>query len=451
MKKIPGGGKLQKYKNELAAIFNAAITRVAPDTAIKSHLKYDRTTDTLKVGGRIWNIAGRRLYVLGAGKGTAPMAAAVEELLGPRIDNGLVVVKSGHDLPLSRLENVSASHPVPDASGMAAARRMLDLAAELGPQDMLICLISGGASALTTLPAPGATLDDLQKTTAALLACGATIAEINALRKHLTLFGGGRLAAAANGAQILSLIVSDVIGDDLAVIASGPTAPDPSTFLDCLKIVDKYGLHKKLPASVMAILEAGVRGDMAETPKANDPVFKNVCNLLVATNMQALEAAAAKAAQLGLKVSILCNPVCGEAAQAAAELIDRALELQAGLESGKKICLLAGGETTVTLPANAPAGGRNQEMAISGALALAGRPGIYALFASTDGNDGPTDAAGGFAFPDSLGKLGGKAAISEILDEHNAYAALTKSGDIFRTGPTLTNVMDLAIIIVEAL
>lgn len=442
---------MDDVREKLKAIFAAGVAAVAPDAALMRHLELTGAhSSTLGADGVAYDLTRGKVTVVGAGKGAAPMASALEKLLGSRIDKGFVVVKDGHELPLGHIRIGAASHPVPNAAGEKAARQILQLARGLEPGDLLICLLTGGASALTPCPAPGLTLADLRQTTSQLLASGAHIGEVNAIRKHLSAFSGGRLAVAANGANVLALIVSDVIGDDLAAIASGPTAPDPTTFADCLAIVEKYGLAVKLPAQVMGVLNAGVAGKIPETPKPDANVFERVNNILVATNAQALEACSNAAANFGYEPLALEQPMSGEAALQARDLIARAEKLAASLKPGDRgLCLLAGGETTVRLSGSG-LGGRNQEMALAAALALAGKKGIAALFAGTDGSDGPTDAAGGFALGDSLARLGGMDQARKWLADNDSNTALRHSGDLLVTGPTLTNVMDLAIILVDA-
>ena len=326
---------------------------------------------------------------------------------------------------------------------------MLDMARTCTEQDLLICLLTGGASALTPAPAPGLSLADLQRTTQLLLDCGAAIHEINAVRKHLSAFSGGQLARAAGGASVLSVIVSDVVGDPLDVIASGPTAPDASSFADCREILGRFGLEDKLPAVVREYLRAGLAGRVPETPKPGDPLFGRVQNILAATNRQALDAAAVAAEACGYIPCVLTDQMTGEARQKAVELTGEALRRAGSLgPDGKGLCLLAGGETTVTIRGRGR-GGRNQEMALAAALELEDQPRVCALFAGTDGTDGPTDAAGGFAFSDSVARMGGREAARALLAENDSNAALALSGDLLVTGPTRTNVMDLAVLLVE--
>lgn len=445
---MPDSAGIQR--RHLLEIFAAALAAVSPEAAVTRHLRVADGGKRLEAAGRSWDLTHGQVRVVGAGKGAAPMALALEKLLGKHIAEGFVVVKYGHQLPLRQMVMVQAAHPVPDVAGVAAANRILEISGSCTAGDLLICLLTGGASALTAAPAEGLTLADLQNTTSLLLQCGAAIHEINAVRKHLSLVGGGQLAAAANGADVLGIIVSDVVGDLLDVIASGPTSPDPSTFSQCIDILEHFHILSKIPSPARERLEAGAEGLIRETPKPGDALFQRVCNLLVATNRQALETAAAKAGQMGMEARILTDSLGGEAREVAAELVAEAKRVQALLEPGaKSVCLLAGGETTVTLVGKG-LGGRNQEMALAAALALESSQGISCIFAGTDGTDGPTDAAGGFADGDSLARMGGREAAIAFLQENDSNAALVQSGDILITGPTLTNVMDLAIILVEA-
>ncbi|WP_409360221.1 glycerate kinase [Desulfovibrio sp. OH1186_COT-070] len=437
---------MRRYKEILRQIFSAALEAVAPDKALLRHMRMEGA-ELVTPHGR-WNLEGRQVAVLGAGKGVAPMAAALEQLLGPYLATGMVVTKYGHGLNLQRIRQKEAGHPVPDQAGVAAAEDMLRLARSLGENHLAICLFTGGASALTPAPAPGLTLEDLQATTEQLLRCGATINDINALRKHLSVFGGGQLARAVAPAPLLSVIVSDVVGDPLDVIASGPSVPDPTTFADCAAIVERLGLAKNLPPAVLRHLEKGLAGLLAETPKADDPVFCSVQNILAANNRQALEAAATAARALGFEAEILGDSLVGEAKTRAVELADMALARAAQrTNDAPPLCLLAGGETTVTITGTGR-GGRNQEMALAAALALEKTDRVCALFAGTDGTDGPTDAAGGYAFASSVEGMGGREAACAFLRDNNSHAALSFSDDLFFTGPTRTNVMDLAVLLV---
>jgi hydroxypyruvate reductase len=293
------------------------------------------------VGDAGYALASRRLLVVGAGKGAAPMAAALEDLLGERITQGQVIVKEGHGLPLKHIRLVEASHPVPDERGERATHELLRMAYSAREEDLVLCLLTGGASALTPALAPGITLSDMRKTTELLLECGAVIHEMNAVRKHLSVYTGGRLAAAAAPAPVLSLIVSDVVGDDLDVIGSGPTAPDASTFIQCLEITERFGIRKRLPEPVLRRLVDGAAGGIAETPKADDPLFARVRNELVATNKQALEEAAAAATKLGYAPRILTAALTGDSRTRARELTEQACLAADRLQPGDApLCLL---------------------------------------------------------------------------------------------------------------
>lgn len=439
--------ELEARKAVLYSIFDAGVRAVAPDAALMRHVCLE--DGQLLVDGQSWKLPRRgRLLVLGAGKGVAPMGAAVEELLGDRIDTGMLVVKYGHGLPLQQIAQVEAAHPVPDAAGAAATRALLELAAgAAAADDLVLCLLTGGASALTPAPVSGVTLEDMQQVTELLLRSGATITELNAVRKHLSRFSGGQLARTAAPAGVVSVIVSDVVGDALDVIASGPTAPDVSTFADCMDILARYGLGSAMPPAVLHHLRQGQLHQEAETPKPGDALFRHVQNTLVATNRQALDAAAEQARSHGFRPVILTDRMVGEAREQAALLVTQARQMAAELAAdAQPVCLLAGGETTVTLRGRGR-GGRNQEMALAASLALQDCPHICALFAGTDGTDGPTDAAGGCAWAGNLAVAGLEQA-RRALEENDSYAILHHCGALLRTGPTRTNVMDLAILLV---
>lgn len=436
----------QARKAALYAIFDAGVRAVAPDAALMRHVHL--AGDSLVVDGMYWPLPRKgRLLVLGAGKGVAPMGAAVEELLGDRIDTGMLIVKYDHGLPLQRIPQVEAAHPVPDDAGEAATRDLLRLAAGTTADDLVLCLLTGGASALTPAPVAGVSLEDMQRVTELLLRSGATISELNAIRKHLSRFSGGQLVRAAAPAGLVGVIVSDVVGDALDVIASGPTAPDGSTFDDCLEIVRRYALERDMPSAVMAHLYRGGRKQVPETPKPGDPLFRRVQNALVATNRQALDAAAAQARRSGFRPVILTDRMEGEAREQARLLVEQARQTSATLAAdAQPVCLLAGGETTVTLRGQGR-GGRNQEMALAASLELQSCPHICALFAGTDGSDGPTDAAGGWAWAGNLAATGIERG-RQALDANDSYAILQQCDALLRTGPTRTNVMDLAVLLV---
>ena len=382
-----------------------------------------------------------RVLVLGAGKASGAMAAAVETLLGDRVEDGFVVVKDGYTVPTRRVRLVEAGHPVPDARGERAAAALLDRARAAGADDVVFVLISGGGSALLPAPVPPVTLAEKRAVTQLLLAAGATITELNAVRKHLSLIKGGQLARAAAPARVITLVLSDVIGDPLDVIASGPTAPDSSTFRDAIAVLRKREVWAATPAAVRARLEAGARGDLEETPKPGDRIFTRVSHHVIGNNALVTDAAVARAAELGYRPTLLTRALEGEARDVARELVARARALP------PPACLIAGGETTVTVRGPGR-GGRCQELALAAGLALDGVDDVVVLAGGTDGTDGPTDAAGGFA--DGTSATRSRAAGADpdaALAANDAYAALAATGDLLVSGPTHTNLLDLYLVL----
>ncbi|MBW7850972.1 MAG: glycerate kinase [Rhodospirillales bacterium] len=386
-----------------------------------------------------------RTVVVGAGKASAAMARAVEDhWAGPL--SGLVVTRYGHAVACERIEIVEAAHPVPDDAGRRAAERILRMVGGLSADDLVLCLISGGGSALLSLPAPGIGAGDKRAVTQALLRSGATIAEMNCVRKHLSAIKGGRLAAACAPARVVALMISDVPGDDPAVIASGPTAADPSTFAEARAVLAKYGIE---PSA--AVREHLLRGT-EETPKPGDPRLARVDNRLVATPQMALEAAAAVARQAGYAPLILGDAIEGEAREVAAAHAGVALQARRHGQPAPPPCvLLSGGETTVTVRGSGR-GGRNTEFLLALALALEGAPGISALAADTDGIDGTEDNAGALVFPDTLARADAAGLDArDRLTDNDGYGFFAALGDLVVTGPTLTNVNDFRAIVVDPL
>lgn len=439
----------QGLQKTAEAIFHAGIRAVDPEACVQRRLQ--RVGNLLKAGEASYSLDEiEHLFVVGAGKASAAMARSVERILGDRINDGLILTKYDHGAELNHCRVIEAGHPVPDENGVRGAEALLELVSGAGPRDLILCLISGGGSALSPAPAGGITLSDKQETTRLLLSCGATIHEINTIRKHLSRIKGGHLCAAANGARIVSLILSDVIGDDMDIIASGATAPDPSTFGDCMEILARYDLTQKIPGAVCAHLTKGRDGQKAETPKPGDPVFANVRNHIVGGNSDALSAAEDEARRLGFHPLILSSMIQGEAREAAKVLCGVAREVRrSGNPATAPACLLSGGETTVSIHGDGM-GGRNMELALSAGISLADSSGIVLLSAGTDGSDGPTDAAGAFADGSTLTRaeaLGLSA--SESLARNDSYPFFQRLGDLFITGPTRTNVMDLQILLVE--
>ena len=431
---------------DLERIAKAALAAVTPEWCLRRALRLQG--DRLAVAGRTYDLSSvRRLLVVGFGKAAARMAAALEDVLGERITAGLVVTADGYKVPTGRVAVAEAAHPVPDARGLAAAQGIVELVSEAGETDLVVVLISGGGSALLTLPAAGITLEDLMRTNELLLRSGANIQELNTVRKHLSRVKGGQLARLAAPAQVLSLILSDVPGDPLDAIASGPTAPDPTSFQDAARILRRYGLWDKVPPGVRAHIEAGVRGEINETPKPGDPVFELVQNVIVGSGRTAAEAAAREGARLGYRTLILTTTLEGEAREVAKVLAALARELvRFRRPLPPPALVIAAGETTVTVRGNG-SGGRNQELALAAAPGIQGLAGVALMSLGTDGRDGPTDAAGGLVDGDTITRL--KAAgveLEEALAKNDSYHALKASEDLIVTGPTGTNVADLVLL-----
>jgi len=442
---------LLRMHQDAKAIFQAGLKAVDPWDAIFRHCHCDDGRH-LQVGEKIYDLAAvERLLVVGAGKATAAMAQAMENLLGDRISDGLISVKYHHTAPLKRIETVEAGHPVPDASGVAAARRIFDLVQSAGEKDLVIVLLSGGGSALLPLPWDGITLEEKQEASHLLISSGATIHEINAVRKHISAIKGGRLSQAAAPSATVALILSDVVGDNLDVIASGPTVPDASTFDQCRQIIERYDLAARLPKSVFAHIQKGVAGETPETPKPALQSWSYVQNLIIGSNLEAIMAARQHAVTLGYNTLILSSRLEGETRVVAQVHGAIAREILAvGHPLPAPACLLSGGETTVTLKGNG-LGGRNQEFALAAGLDIEGSENVVVLSGGTDGTDGPTDAAGALA--DATTAQRARAAgldIDRYLDNNDAYPLFKKLGDLLVTGPTRTNVMDLRVVLVRA-
>jgi len=427
----------------------AGIRAVDPEEAVKRHVKL--SGGELIVGGCSYQLDRfKRIFITGFGKGTAPMAKALEQILGKRLTDGWITVKYGHSLPLRKICVMEAGHPVPDQAGLEAAQYILKHLKTCTDQDLVLCAFSGGGSALFPAPRPPLHLDEKQETTKLLLECGATIFELNSMRKHMSIAKGGQLARVAYPATVVSLFLSDVVGDPLDVIASGPTVGDPSTFADCIRIVKRYGLFERLPASVTKLLNDGAAGLAEETPKPGDALFERVQNLVIGSNRIALLASARKASELGYAPLVLSSFIQGEAREVAQVFTSIGKEIVfSGLPIAPPACVLAGGETTVTIRGGGK-GGRNQELALAAAIALEGWPGISVLSAGTDGSDGQTDAAGAFADAYTCHNAADKGLNPfDHLWRNDSYAFFKTTGDLFLTGPTRTNVMDVLCMIVK--
>ena len=438
--------------NPALAIFEAGLKAVDPFSAVRRALRLEG--DTLYVDSVRYELdVYDSITVVGAGKATARMALALEELLGERISAGLIVVKYGHGQTLRYIEQVEAAHPVPDAAGGAATQRILAMTSAADARTLVIALFSGGASALLVAPATGLTLKDKQECTRLLLEAGADIRELNTVRKHLSAIKGGRLAQTVYPASLLTLILSDVIGDSLEVIASGPTVVDDSTYADALAVLAHYHLQEKIPTSVLRHLQVGRDKLVAETVKQDAPCWSKTHNVVIANLQLALQAALMKAQQLGYQSRIVSVTLQGEArivAQGLAELAQAELQQ---MQAGERRCLLSGGETTVTVNGKG-LGGRNQEFALAFAIEIAGMSGVSLLSVGTDGTDGPNDAAGATVDGETLGRAASLDA-RRFLADNDSYQyfeladALSGGGSHLKTGATGTNVMDMQILLLQ--
>ena len=386
-----------------------------------------------------------RVALVGAGKAAVPMALGAIDVLGDRIAGGTVTTKARHGAPVPGVEVWEAAHPVPDTRGLAGAAAALEAARGAGERDLVLCLVSGGASALWPCPPAGVSLGDVRAVTDALLRAGATIRELNTVRKHLSRIAGGRLARAAHPARVVALVVSDVVGSPLDVIASGPTVPDPTTFEDALEVLRRYEVAA--PA-VMAHLQAGAAGEAEETPKPDDAAFDRVSAHVVASNEDALRGAWEEAERLGYAAAIVAYDLEGEAREVARPLVSLGAQRQDELAPGERpLALLFGGETTVTVRGRGR-GGRNQELAVAMALQLEGRGGMVAAALGTDGTDGPTDAAGGIVDGTTVARGEERDADArEALRRNDSHTFLQATGDLLVTGPTGTNVGDVVLIV----
>ncbi|MEA3407049.1 MAG: glycerate kinase [Chloroflexota bacterium] len=441
-------GETGVHRRQIVSILEEALDAVDPATAVKRHLRRER--DALFIGDVRYDLDDfSDIYVVGAGKAGAPMAQAVEEVLGDRITAGCMNVKYGYALPTQRIELTEAAHPIPDQQGVEGTRRIAELLDEAESDDLVLCLISGGGSALMTLPVEGVTLEDMKALTDALLRAGATINEINAIRKHVDRLKGGKLARLASPARVASLILSDVVGDPLDVIASGPTVPDTSTFAEAYSLLERYELLDRVPASVVEHLRRGKEGEIEETPKPGDAIFAASQNVVVASNEIAARAAAHKATDLGFSALLLSTFVEGEAREVAKVFVALAKEIR---NSGNPVpcpaCIVAGGETTVTLRGDGE-GGRNQEMALSAAIGLDGMDDVAIVCLATDGTDGPTDASGALADGTTLQRARERGLDAwSYLENNDSYRFFEPLDDLLMTGPTNTNVNDLTFVFV---
>jgi glycerate 2-kinase len=439
---------LTQLREHAREIFAAGVKSADPFAAVQKTLTVEN--NWLRVADRIYDLSRiENIFIAGAGKACAPMARAAEEALKRRISGGIIVVNYGHRLQLDKINTIEAGHPIPDQAGLDGAGQIIELASRCGENDLFLFLISGGGSALLPVPADGLTLDDKKRTTEALLNCGATIQEVNAVRKHISKIKGGRLAQLAAPARLIALILSDIIHDPLESIASGPTVPDNSTYGDCLEIFRRYDLCRQVPGAVVEFLQRGAEGHIAETPKRSDPAFLITQNVIVGNNAQALAAAQQRATALGYRTSILTDAISGEsrdAARAHSAVIKETV--RRNKLGSSRACLLSGGETTVTVRGDGM-GGRNQEFCLAAAMEVEGMEGVVILSGGTDGTDGPTDAAGGIVDGLTLDRGRDKNLdAADYLARNDSYHFLRATGDLLITGATLTNVMDLQVTLI---
>ena len=431
-------------KKIIAAIFSAALHAVDPREAVR------RTSKMLR--GRYESGPFRRIIVVGFGKAACPMAKALEEEFAEYIDTGYVITKYGHcQKPIRpiKIRVGEAGHPAPDEQGLRGAMEIIRILKDVDAATLVVCLISGGGSALLVSPYGGITLHEKQLITNLLLKAGADITELNTVRKHLSLVKGGRLAEIARPATMISFLLSDVIGDKLDVIASGPTYHDPSTYGDALSVLEKYELTRRAPPSIIELLNNGVKGLVPETPKAGNPVFDKVENVIIGSLGAAIRGAKEKADALGYETIVLSETLQGEARDAATWLAGKAVEMKTAHKHVRPLCLLSGGETTVTVRGTGT-GGRNMEFALAFADAVTGQEGITLLSAGTDGTDGPTDAAGAIVNNRTIAD-GRALGIDHLryLTDNDSYNFFKQTGGLFVTGPTGTNVMDLQIVLID--
>ncbi len=436
-------------RNQAIAIFQAAVQAVQPQYLLPQHIQL--TKDSLRLGNREFlREKIRHIYLIGGGKAAAAMAREAEIILGDTISEGIIVTKYDHSLPLQYVRCLEAGHPLPDAAGLQAGTEITNLLRKAGEKDIVIALISGGASALMIDCPPGSTLSEVQQVFAQLLACGAAISEMNTVRKHLSPgIKGGQIVRTASPATLVSFILSDVPGDRLDVIASGPTVPDTSTFKDAWYILEKYNLLRTLPTSITEWLQKGVQGIIADTPKAGDSIFEKSHSFLIGTNQIALQSAQAAAQKLGYHTKILSDSLTGEARLKAIDVLQQA----ANYKGPRPACLLMGGETTVTIRGNGT-GGRNQEFALAALVQLKNNnhnadkfPVLLA--AGTDGSDGPTPAAGAVIDHEIIRMVREKKISPQrYLEDNDSFTFFQQVGGLIITGPTQTNVMDVVVIII---
>jgi len=441
--------ELRRARGILIEVVKKAIASVDPSIAMRRRLRKDGTR--LRVGDQEFDLSkAGKIVVVGGGKASGRMAEVLEEIIGNRITGGVVNVSEGTaaEHRLRRIKLIEAGHPLPTEASVKGAEEMMDIVSGLGPNDIVICLLSGGGSALVTLPAEGISLEELRETTQLLLKSGASIQEVNAVRKHLSGIKGGQLAKAAYPARIITLSISDVVGDRLDTIASGPTYPDSTTFSDALTVIDKYRLTEKVPRNVLKHLKLGAGGKVPETPKPGEKYFLNTFHEIIASNADAVRAAAEVGKSHGLEVSVLTTTMQGEAREVGTHLVSISKKVaEANKPVSRPALLISGGETTVTVKGKGK-GGRNQELMLAAAIGISGLENVAIASFSTDGIDGPTDSAGAVADGFTLKRAKHlKLDPLDYLERNDSYSFFKELGDLLVTGPTGTNVADVACLI----
>lgn len=443
--------KSTSWGGSVTRIISSAIRAVDPSNAILNNIK--KIGNTIIISDSEYDLSDfSRIRIIGAGKAALPMAKACCDIIGDHLTEGIIIVKNGvrgftenqTSNQHRKLRIIEASHPIPDTRGVEGSKEIINLLSDSKPDDLIFCLISGGGSALLNAPVQGIKLSDLQSLTGELLACGASINEINTIRKHLDIIKGGGMVKLTAPASVISLILSDVVGDPLEVIASGPTVPDPTTFQDALDILKKYGLLNSIPESISRTLKNGALGKVDETPKPGDPRFRNIFNQIIGSNQMAATAALEQVKQEKMNGLLLTTSIQGESRKVGVMLSAIAQQLSMTATSIQSpACIITGGETTVTLTGNGK-GGRNQEMALSTVRYLAGLPDIIFISVATDGDDGPTNAAGAVVTGNTLNRAV-KAGMDpdEYLRRNDSYTFFSALDDLLLPGPTLTNVNDL--------
>jgi glycerate 2-kinase len=440
-------------KRMARAIFSEALSAIDPTKILKERILIDKNRLWIKIGDNLEKVFDLnrfdKIFLVGTGKASNSMAQAIEEIFEDRLTKGVITTKYGHLLPLKKTQIIEAGHPIPDQKGYEGAKIILNLLKGSGPEDLVIFLLSGGGSALLPFPAEGIELKEKQEVTQLLLDCGADIKEINTVRKHISRMKGGWLAKWAYPSTVIGFILSDVVGDQMDAIGSGPTVPDPSTFGETWEVLKKYKLLNRIAPSIQNFLKLGQVGKVEESPKRGEVVFERVYNSLIGSNILALHAAEKEATSLGLNTLILSSFIEGETREAARFHTAIVKEvISSGNPIPRPACILSGGETTVTIKGNG-LGGRNQEFVLAGALEISGIEKVVLLSGGTDGTDGPTDASGAVADHTTIQRAKSMGLDPRAhLDNNDAYPFFQKLGDLLITGPTQTNVMDVRILLV---